>query len=894
MGPLTEMTQQLRDASDSSAGAPMHLDVAAKSELGALAYWFNHRTDQLDDALVELREARGELEQRVVERTRELSGANEQLTQEIEQRVEAEQELRDSEAKFRVLYESSSDAVMLLDENGFFDCNGAALEVFGCTSREEFCSKSPATLSPPIQPDGTDSMTLANERIAKAMEEGSNRFEWVHRRTNGEDFPADVLLNAIELDGRHILQAVARDITERKRAEEAMIEAKEAAESAVRAKSDFLANMSHEIRTPMNGVIGMTGLLLDTGLDSEQREYAEAVSHSADSLLTLINDILDFSKIEAGKLDLEILDFDLRTTLEEMSDALAMNAQKKGLEFVCLIDPVVPSYLQGDPGRVRQVLTNLIGNAVKFTAQGEIKVHALLEEESGGHVTLRFAVSDTGIGIPQNRVDSLFEAFTQVDASTTRKYGGTGLGLSIGRQLAELMGGQIGVESEEGKGSTFWFTAIFEKQPEGSRPEEMVLESLRGKRVLVVDDNATNRLITKQQLLSWDCRHDEAPDGEIALEKLRAALAEGDPFDIAVLDMQMPEMDGETLGRKIKADPALRGMPLVMMSSIGQRGDAARLKEVGFSAYLSKPVKQSQFYDCLASVLSRGTVGEKPRIEPLVTKHSIAEGKREKVRVLLAEDNPTNQIVALKMLGKLGYRADAVANGLEAVRALETIPYDVVLMDVQMPEMDGFEATGRIRDPESPVRDHAIPVIAMTAHAMKGDRERCMEAGMDDYVSKPVRTQELVAVIERQLGAKADRAVQAAVVEDEVGEEQAKGPIQTSPEKPSFDESALGDRFEGDEETINAVVSTFLDDAPNQIRFLKEALETKDAEAVKQRAHSLKGASGNVGAPVLQALSLQAEDAGKAGDLDRAAAAIGEMDGAFEALKTALARHGLC
>ena len=457
-----------------------------------------------------------------------------------------------------------------------------------------------------------------------------------------------------------------------------------------------------------------------------------------------------------------------------------------------------------------------------------------------------------------------------------------------------LMGGEIGAESEEGEGSTFWFTAVFKKQPEGSYVELDASGDIGGKRVLVVDDNETNRLVVKQQLLSWDCRHAEAAGGEEALDKLREAQAEKDPFDIVVLDMQMPGMDGETLGRKIKADASIRDVPLVMMSSIGQRGDAARIREVGFSAYLTKPVKQSQLYDCLASVLTRATAGEKRHVEPLVTKHSIAEGKRQKVRILVAEDNPTNQIVALKMLARLGYRADAVANGFEAVRALETIPYDLVLMDVQMPEMDGFEATERIRDPESPVRDHAIPVIAMTAHAMKGDRERCMEAGMDDYVSKPVRTQELVAVIERQLGAKADRAVQAAVVEDEVGEEQAKGPIQTSPEKPSFDESALGDRFEGDEETINAVVSTFLDDAPNQIRFLKEALETKDAEAVKQRAHSLKGASGNVGAPVLQALSLQAEDAGKAGDLDRAAAAIGEMDGAFEALKTALARHGLC
>ncbi|MEK7763294.1 MAG: PAS domain S-box protein [Nitrospirota bacterium] len=719
----------------------------------------------------------------------------------ITERKRAEQTLRLTQ----YAVDRGADMVFWIDRNArILYVNEAVCERLGY-AREELLAMSIPDLDPDYQ------LSRWTQHWDELKAQTRLRFETRHRTKSGEIYQVEIVANYVAFEGQEYNFAFCRDITERKDAEQRLsVNAKELEQSnqslaialdqantATQAKSAFLATMSHEIRTPMNGIIGMTGHLLDTDLTPEQRDYAEIVRISGDHLLMVINDILDFSKIEAGKLSLEIMDFDLRTAVDETLDLLAKPAADKGVHMACLVHANVPSALRGDPGRLRQILLNLLSNALKFTAQGEVVLSVLLGQGADDRVTVRFEVQDTGIGLSSEAQGRLFQAFSQADSSTTRKYGGTGLGLAICKQLTELMGGQIGVESQMGEGSRFWFSVPFATQSSG-KPlvGDRISQDLRGRSLCIVDGHATNRRILESYATKWGIRCRLALDGSEALACMRAAATEGATCDVAIIDMQIPGMDGLELARAIKTDPALATTRLILLTSQGQRGDAQAAQTAGYAAYLIKPVQEAQLYDCLLAVANLSAPAPPAS---LITRHSLAERKMQGIlKILLADDNVINQKVATRMLEKLGYRVDVACNGLEALEALSRIDYAAVLMDCQMPEMDGFAATAEIRRREalgvrgeaqgegmrereasnvkreaddeirktcdaldvkgetssstpypSPLTPHRLPIIAMTANAQPEDRARCLASGMDDYISKPVQSNVLAEVLAR-------------------------------------------------------------------------------------------------------------------------------------------------
>ena len=861
---------------------------------------YDHRVTVVNsrDEVAQLAASLSAMAANIRDRDQEIRKLNEQLEQRVRERTAA---LEASEQRFRDVALSSADWIWEVDRNGTFTHSYGRIEKIMGYGHDRVMGK------PFDQGILADEADRIREIFIEAGRKGQAIVDVEIWGSDQDGNRVCIMINGVPIyskEGKLLgYRGINKNITDPKQYEHQLKEAKEAAEAASIAKSEFLANMSHEIRTPMNGIIGMSGLLAETNLEPEQIDFVQTIQSSADGLLSIINDILDFSKIEAGKLEFEILNFNLHREIEGMSEMLAMKAHDKGLEFAMVLDPAVPQFLKGDPGRLRQVLLNLISNAIKFTEQGEVVIRVGLEKETPTQAILRFNISDTGIGIPEKRRNRLFKPFSQVDASTTRTYGGTGLGLAISCQLVDMMKGCISVESREGRGSIFWFTAEFEKQQEPESQTVIPPEDIEGKRVLVVDDHAVNREILCSYLSNWKCKIKSVPGAHEALESMQRAVRHRDPFDLAIIDHMMPGMDGEELALSIKANSDLSRTKLIMLTSRGLHGDAVRAKQLGYDAWLTKPVKRKKLLESILAIFghcsgeSHPACGDHP-VRPPITKESPAIN----ARIMVAEDNIVNQKVALNILSKSGYRADAVANGRAAVDEFKAIPYDLILMDVQMPVLDGIAATREIRAMEkereaqssrlrendsekfsafalqSSTRVQRIPIIAMTANAMKGDRQRCLEAGMDDYLAKPVKPEQLIAKINKWVSA-GGREVETKQLDQPVD---VQAYIQKNEAAAFYDFKNALNCAMGDVSFLESMLSEFRQNQQTYFERINAAVANQDPVKLKFEAHSLKGASANLGLKKIQTTALALERMGDSRNLSEAASTMKELKDNFQ------------
>ena len=852
-------------------------------EIGVLANTFNQMADALEARAAErtqaqeaLSRANAELEQRVEVRTA-------QLVTEVEERKQADGAARKSEAQLNAYFNASPAGMGMVDTQlRYLKVNQRLADITGLPIAEhsgktirEIVPRLADVLEPLCQEVFATGKPLVNFELSG---------ETNSRRGEIRDWQISYFPLVGESTKPEAVGTVVTEITARKRAEVELKYAKAAAESASRAKTDFLANMSHEIRTPMNGVVGITELLLNTALTGEQRSLAETIRSSGNALLTVINAILDFSKVEAGQLTFEELDFHPHDMLEGTLESLAESSQAKKIELAGFIEPVVPTRVRGDAGRIRQVLTNLVGNAIKFTEAGEVTVRVSCDREDETGCDLRFKISDTGKGIAPGNQQRLFEAFSQGDTSTTREFGGTGLGLAISKHLVENMGGKIGFESALGKGSIFWFTVHLQKSAaRQSIPEDS--SSLVNLRVLVVDDNRTSRRFLHEQVIAWKMRNGKATSGADALACLRKAAREGDSYPLAIIDLDMPNMDGVALAREIKADREIAGTRLIMLAGFGKRINSEELRIAGFADWCVKPVRQSALFNCLTNAILGGSLPSHGIAQPSAFRYPV----RENVRVLVAEDNPINRQVALGQLKHLGYNADAVPNGIAVLEAIDRVEYDIILMDCQMPEMDGYEATRRIRARRSTAPPPYI--IAVTAHAMQGDREKCLEAGMDDYVSKPIILETFAAALDRGLSAglkttflnSKRRVAATGSVQTENGSALSKQTLEDLKKLGS----EIGPLF------YPQLLGTFVKDTIGRLAALQSAIEGGETGRLGREAHTLKGASLTMGAQGMADICKQLENMGTAKSVEGAIEQLAQLKYQFERVKNEIDKESI-